>query len=39
VKGQFLTEPEPEVMLTEASTKYLEEKKSFETQRLQTWFE
>jgi len=39
VKGQFLAEPEPEVMLTEASTKYLEEKKSFETQRLQTWFE
>ncbi len=38
VKGQFLAEPEPEVMLTEASPKYLEEKRSFETQRLQTWF-
>lgn len=39
VKGQFLAEPEPEVMLTEASSKYLEEKRSFEIQRLQTWFE
>lgn len=39
VKGQFLAEPEPEVMLTEASPKYLEEKRSFEIQRLQTWFE
>jgi sulfide:quinone oxidoreductase len=38
VKGQFLAEPEPEVILTEASPKYLEEKRSFETQRLQTWF-
>jgi sulfide:quinone oxidoreductase len=38
VKGHFLAEPEPEVMLTEASTQYLEEKRSFETQRLQTWF-
>lgn len=38
VKGQFLAEPEPEVMLTEASPKYLEEKRSFEAQRLQTWF-
>ncbi len=38
VKGQFLAEPEPEVMLTEASSKYLEEKRSFEMQRLQTWF-
>jgi sulfide:quinone oxidoreductase len=39
VKGQFLAEPEPEVMLTEASAKYLEEKRAFELQRLQTWFE
>jgi sulfide:quinone oxidoreductase len=38
VKGHFLAEPEPEVMLTEASPKYLEEKRSFETKRLQTWF-
>lgn len=38
VKGQFLAEPEPEVILTEASTQYLEEKRSFETQRLQMWF-
>ena len=38
VKGQFLAEPEPEVILTEASPKYLEEKRTFEMQRLQTWF-
>lgn len=38
VKGQFLSEPEPEIMLTEASSQYLEEKRAFETQRLQTWF-
>jgi sulfide:quinone oxidoreductase len=38
VKGQFLAEPEPEVILTEASPKYLEEKRAFEAQRLQTWF-
>jgi sulfide:quinone oxidoreductase len=38
VKGHFLAEPEPEVMLTEASPKYLEEKRSFEMKRLQTWF-
>ena len=38
VKGQFLAEPEPEVELTEASPKYLEEKRAVEAQRLQTWF-
>jgi len=38
VKGQFLAEPDPEVILTEASAKYFEEKQSFETKRLQTWF-
>jgi sulfide:quinone oxidoreductase len=38
VKGQFLAEPEPEVILTEASAKYFEEKQAFETKRLQTWF-
>jgi len=38
VKGQFLAEPEPEVELTEASPKYLEEKRAFEAQRLQAWF-
>jgi sulfide:quinone oxidoreductase len=38
VRGHFLAEPEPEVSLTEASLQYLEEKRSFETQRLQTWF-
>lgn len=38
VKGHFLAEPEPEVMLTEASPTYLEEKRSFEIKRLQSWF-
>jgi sulfide:quinone oxidoreductase len=38
VKGQFLAEPEPEVVLTEASATYLEEKRSFEAKRLRTWF-
>jgi sulfide:quinone oxidoreductase len=38
VRGHFLAEPEPEVSLTEASLQYLEEKRSFETQRLQNWF-
>jgi sulfide:quinone oxidoreductase len=38
VKGHFLAEPEPEVTLTEPSREYLDEKRSFETQRLQTWF-
>jgi len=38
VKGQFLAEPEPEVELTEASPRYLEEKRAFEAQRLQAWF-
>jgi sulfide:quinone oxidoreductase len=38
VKGHFLAQPEPEVELTEASPKYLEEKRAFESQRLQTWF-
>jgi sulfide:quinone oxidoreductase len=38
VQGRFLTEPAPEVELTEASLQYLDEKRTFETQRLQTWF-
>ena len=38
VKGHFLAMPEPEIELTEASRRYLEEKRSFEAQRLQTWF-
>jgi sulfide:quinone oxidoreductase len=38
VKGHFLAEPEPEVILTEASPQYLEEKRAFEQKRLQTWF-
>ena len=38
VRGNFLAEPEPEVMLTEASAELLNEKRSFETQRLVEWF-
>jgi sulfide:quinone oxidoreductase len=38
VQGSFLAEPEPEVTLTEATAGYLEEKRSFETQRLLGWF-
>jgi len=38
VQGSFLAEPEPEVTLTEATAGYLEEKRSFETQRLMEWF-
>lgn len=38
VQGNFLAEPEPEVSLTGPSPEYLDEKRAFETQRLQTWF-
>jgi sulfide:quinone oxidoreductase len=38
VRGQFLAQPEPEVILSEASPELLNEKRAFETERLQTWF-
>ena len=38
VKGHFMAVPEPEVALTDASAQLLEEKRTFETQRLHTWF-
>jgi sulfide:quinone oxidoreductase len=38
VKGHFMAVPEPEIALTEASAQLLEEKRAFESQRLQTWF-
>ena len=38
VRGNFLAEPEPEVTLTEPSPEYLDEKRSFETERLRAWF-
>jgi len=38
VQGRFLAEPEPEIQLTDPSPAYLEEKRAFETQRLQRWF-
>jgi sulfide:quinone oxidoreductase len=38
VRGNFLAEPEPEVTLTEATTEFLNEKRSFESQRLMEWF-
>jgi len=39
VKGHFMAVPEPEIALTEASAQLLEEKRSFEEQRLNEWFE
>ena len=38
VRGRFLAEPGPEVQLTESSPRYLEEKASYERQRLDEWF-
>lgn len=38
VRGNFFALPGPSVVLTDASTKYLDEKRSFETDRLQAWF-
>jgi len=38
VQGSFLEEPEPIVTLTEATTGFMDEKRSFETQRLMEWF-
>lgn len=38
VQGSFLAEPEPIVSLTPSSKEYLEEKKKFETSRLEKWF-
>ena len=38
VQGSFLAEPAPQVTLTEPSRAYLEQKRAFEAERLQTWF-
>ncbi|HEY4691600.1 MAG TPA: FAD/NAD(P)-binding oxidoreductase [Anaerolineae bacterium] len=38
VHGRFLAEPSPDVTITEASGKYLEEKHAFESDRLRAWF-
>ena len=38
VKGHFMAVPDPEIELTEASPHLLEEKRSFESKRLQLWF-
>jgi len=38
VRGRFLAEPAPEVALTEPSAQFLEEKRAFESSRLQEWF-
>lgn len=38
VQGRFLAEPEPVITLTDPSPRFLDEKRAFETQRLQTWF-
>lgn len=38
VRGRFLTEPAPEIELTDPSPRYLEEKRAFEAERLRAWF-
>ncbi len=38
VKGHFMATPDPDISLTEASVERLEEKRAFETKRLQSWF-
>jgi sulfide:quinone oxidoreductase len=38
VRGHFLAVPEPEIALTDASDQNLEDKRAFDTQRLQSWF-
>jgi sulfide:quinone oxidoreductase len=38
VTGHFMAEPEPQVMLTEATSQYMTEKRAFETDRLKKWF-
>ncbi|HEX2031863.1 MAG TPA: FAD/NAD(P)-binding oxidoreductase [Actinomycetota bacterium] len=38
VRGRFLAEPAPDVTLTEASPRYLQDKADYERQRLEEWF-
>lgn len=38
VRGNFMSQSGPQVTLTESSSQFLDDKRSFETQRLQTWF-
>jgi sulfide:quinone oxidoreductase len=38
VRGRFLAEPAPDVDLTEPSPQFLEEKHTFEAERLRAWF-
>jgi sulfide:quinone oxidoreductase len=38
VRGQFLTDPAPQVELTEASEQFLDQKRAFEAQLLKAWF-
>jgi sulfide:quinone oxidoreductase len=38
VKGNFLAAPEPEVSITEVGPQYMDEKRAFETEHLQSWF-
>jgi len=37
VTGHFMAEP-PDIMLTEATTQYMTEKRAFESERLKKWF-
>ena len=38
VRGRFLAEPAPDVAMTEPSRQFLEEKHTFEAERLRAWF-
>ncbi|MBX3065311.1 MAG: NAD(P)/FAD-dependent oxidoreductase [Anaerolineae bacterium] len=38
VKGSFLAQPAPDVILTEASSRYLDQKRNFEAELLKRWF-
>lgn len=38
VRGRFLAEPAPDVAITEPSQQFLEEKHTFEAERLRAWF-
>lgn len=39
VRGDFLAEPAPRVVLTEPSRAFFDEKRAFEAERLKAWFE
>ena len=38
IKGDFLARPKPLVEMTESSTAFMEDKRAFESERLESWF-